>query len=113
MSHDPYKELWVAVINEALRVCGLHQDYLAGRVKAPPQCVSEHEIAQEWSFLTAKHGEWASSRRDVCAAAGIDPCFLRERVLAASERGELRSLYPGDLRVQSGNGGWKWKTERL
>jgi hypothetical protein len=32
-------------------------------------------------FLTALDGDWATSRRDICVAAGIDPDLLRERAL--------------------------------
>lgn len=97
MTRDGCTSLWAAVINEAIHCAAAHWEVRDGKRKNYPSNMSGIEASEGWSFLTDSWGPWAASRRDICAAVRIDPCYLREKVLAAKARGELRSLHSRDL----------------
>lgn len=97
------KALWAAVINQALVDASAYLDYTARRRHTLPNNTSYSEVSQSWEFLTARHGEWARSRMDICDQAGIDPDMLRSRVLeVAAEGGNLSGLFCHDLQGKAG-----------
>jgi len=92
------RELWTAVINQAITDAAAYLDYKEKRRHTLPNNTSYAEASQGWEFLTASHGEWARSRMDICGGTAVDPDMLRERVLAiVEERGSLSSVCVRDV----------------
>lgn len=61
----------------------------------------DDEIKKALLFLTATSGQWKESRVIICDAVGLDPDYVRTRVLQAIERGEeyRRSDYSSDYEI--------------
>lgn len=92
MAGEPIeKQLWCSVIQLALDDYYTPMPVRKSKGKPPRswrQRINEWQKAHHDArlFLTKVAGEWARSRADVCAAAGIDPDALREAVLRQDAR---------------------------
>lgn len=92
------RELYVAVITQAV------EDVTVKWPKTPYNYgyrPPDDEIKKSLLFLTATSGQWKESRVIICDAVGLDPDYVRTRVLQAIERGEeyRRSDYSSDYEI--------------